>query len=99
MDFVTAIGGLAGLASVVSFTPQAWKIIRSRETKGLSAGMYAVTVTGFTLWVTYGVLLMNWPVILTNVICLALSAFILTMILLPRRQRNAVADALEPGAK
>jgi MtN3 and saliva related transmembrane protein len=99
LDFVTAIGALAGLASITSFTPQAWKIIRSRETKGLSAAMYAVTVTGFTLWVTYGVLLANWPVILTNAICLVLSAFILTMILLPRQSRNAVADALEPGAK
>jgi MtN3 and saliva related transmembrane protein len=98
MDLATVIGGFAALASTVSFTPQAWKIIRTRDTSALSAGMYAVTVTGFSLWLIYGLLLMQWPIIITNGLCLLLAAFILMMILLPRRKREAVAETLDPTA-
>ena len=98
MDAATLVGGLATLASATSFLPQAWKVIRTRDTGAISAGMYAVTVVGFTLWLTYGVLLWQWPLILTNGVCLVLSSFILMMALLPRRKRDQVADALDPAA-
>lgn len=98
MQLVTIIGSLAAIASTVSFTPQAWKIIRTRDTDAISAGMYALTVMGFALWTAYGVMLGQWPLIVTNSICLLLSAFILTMKLLPRRERDKVADALDPEA-
>lgn len=94
MDAAPIIGGLATLASVISFTPQAWKVIRTRDTSSISTAMYAVTVLGFTLWLAYGWLLGQWPLIVTNGICLLLSAFILTMKLLPRRGKKAVAEAL-----
>jgi MtN3 and saliva related transmembrane protein len=55
-----------------------------------------LTVTGFALWTAYGVILGKWPLIVTNTICLGLSAFILTMKLLPQRQKNLVADAVDP---
>jgi MtN3 and saliva related transmembrane protein len=92
----TVVGILATVASTVSFTPQAWKIIKSRRTHDISTAMYAITVTGFALWTAYGVLLGQWPLILANAICLSLSGFILLMQLLPRRQRNTVADTLDP---
>lgn len=98
LDAATLVGGLATATSVASFTPQAWKIIRTRDTESISAGMYVLTVTGFGLWLTYGALLGQWPLIATNAICLGLSAFILTMKLLPREKKEAVADALDPQA-
>ena len=98
VDLATAIGGLATIASTVSFTPQAWKIIKSRRTKDISTRMYVVTVIGFALWAVYGVLLMQWPLIVTNSICLMLSGFILVMKLLPQREKEAVADVLDPSA-
>jgi MtN3 and saliva related transmembrane protein len=84
----------AALCSVMSFAPQAWKIIRTRETKDLSAPMYALTVTGFALWAGYGWVLGQWPIIVPNVTCCFLSLFILTMILLPRRRRTELANKL-----
>ena len=98
MDLATIVGGLATIASMTSFTPQAWKIIKSRDTKSISAGMYVVTVIGFALWSVYGVLLGQWPLIVTNTICLLLAGFILVMKLLPRRQKEQLADALDPAA-
>ena len=95
MSLVTIIGAIAALCSTISFAPQAWKIIQTRETKDISLGMYLFTVTGFAAWTTYGVMLGQWPLIAANSICLALSAFILMMKLLPRAKKNKVADAIE----
>jgi MtN3 and saliva related transmembrane protein len=98
MSFETILGAFAALCSTASFAPQAVKIIRTRQTKDISLGMYLLTVTGFTAWTGYGVVLGRWPLIAANGICLVLSAFILTMKLLPRDSKEKVADAVTPGA-
>lgn len=93
-DWVTAIGFLAALCSTTSFAPQAWKIIRERDVSGLSAKMYAFTVAGFALWLLYGLAKWEWPLILTNGVCLIFASFILAMILLPTKKREQVAESL-----
>lgn len=93
------IGAAASIASVASFGPQAWKIIRTRDTHSISAAMYALTVVGFGLWFTYGVMLGQWPLIVTNGACFVFSAFILAMKFLPESGKQAVADAIDPNAK
>jgi MtN3 and saliva related transmembrane protein len=89
---------LAAITSTGSFAPQAWKIIKTRETKDISTGMYSLTVAGFALWLAYGVMLGQWPLIATNGICLVLAAFILVMKILPASGKRAVADTLDPSA-
>lgn len=98
METVTWVGSLAAVCSTASFAPQAWKVIRTRDTSALSAHMYAITVIGFALWLAYGAMKAEWPIIVPNALCLALSAFILVMKLLPRAKREAVAEALDPTA-
>ena len=93
---VTIVSLFAASLSMVSFLPQAWTVIRSRNTDGISLKMYIITVIGFVAWLLYGLLLMQWAIIVQNVICLCLSAFILTMKLLPQQKKEAVADALTP---
>ncbi|MGE0715925.1 MAG: SemiSWEET family sugar transporter [Alphaproteobacteria bacterium] len=97
MALTEIVGGAATVASTISFAPQAWKIIRTRETAGISVRAYAVTITAFSCWLVYGILLGAWPIIVSNVICLAFASFILGMKLLPRPKREAVARALDPG--
>lgn len=41
----------------------------------------------------------EWPIIITNGVCLILSAFILLMTVLPRGKKEAVADAIDPTTK
>ena len=94
MTLITILGALAAICSTVSFAPQAWKIIRTRKTKDISIGMYAVTVIGFALWTAYGVSLRQWPIVASNSICFVLSAFILLMSALPSPQKNAVAGKI-----
>lgn len=76
---VSAIGFLAALCSVVSFVPQVIKIWRERDATNVSYRMYVITVTGFSLWLLYGILLGAWPIIVANGLCLALSATILAL--------------------
>lgn len=64
---------------MASFTPQIIKILRERDASSVSLRMYAVTVTGFSLWIAYGVMIGSWPVAASNVVCLTLSATILVL--------------------
>jgi len=98
MNWVALAGTLAALCSTVSFLPQAWRIVRSRDTSAISPLTYSLTVAGFALWTAYGIGLGEWPLIATNSICFVLSAFILLMTLLPRSRKNAVADTIDPAS-
>jgi MtN3 and saliva related transmembrane protein len=95
MNWISVIGTIGAVCSTISFAPQAWKIIKTRETKDISTGMYLFTVTGFAAWTAYGIMLGQWPLIASNSICLVLSGFILTMELLPQKEKNEVCEVIE----
>ncbi len=86
------IGTGAALCSMTSFIPQIAKIRRERDASSVSLKMYAVTVTGFSLWIVYGVLIGSWPVAGANLVCLALSGTILVL-----KWRYAGGDGLATG--
>lgn len=96
IDWVTIVGTIGAAASVASFTPQAWKIIRERSTEGLSLGMFALTSLAFAAWTTFGLLKGEWTLLIPNAICLVFALFILGMIALPKRKTEEVAEALDP---
>ena len=73
------VGTGAALCSMTSFIPQIAKIRRERDASSVSLKMYAVTVTGFALWIAYGVMIGGWPIVGANSVCLVLSATILTL--------------------
>lgn len=95
MSTAAVIGTAAAIFSVSAFVPQAWRIIKTRKTEDLSTPMWIFQVTAFALWIVYGIALGEYPIIVPNVICFLLAAFILTMKLLPRKKRERVADAVE----
>ena len=78
-DLANIVGTGAALCSMASFVPQILKIVRERDASSVSLHMYAVTVTGFSLWIAYGVMITSWPVVGSNAICLLLSATILVL--------------------
>ncbi|MFT3695953.1 MAG: SemiSWEET transporter [Kofleriaceae bacterium] len=67
----------AAIFTVCAFMPQAWKIIRTRNTNDLSTAMWVLQVIGFALWITYGIATKNWPIIVPNVITFLFSCLIL----------------------
>jgi MtN3 and saliva related transmembrane protein len=73
------LGTFAAILTTLSFVPQAWLILRTRNASSLSLGMYAAFTAGIALWLAYGVALGEWPIIVANAITLALSGSILAM--------------------
>jgi MtN3 and saliva related transmembrane protein len=79
MILTNAVGVGAALCSMSSFVPQILKIMRERDASSVSLRMYAVTVTGFGLWIAYGLMSASWPVVGSNAVCLVLSGAILVL--------------------
>lgn len=99
MNWITMAGSAAAFCSMVSFVPQAWRIVKSRDTGAISPATYSFTVAGFALWTLYGIGLGEWPLIVTNSVCLVLASFILLMTLLPQAKKDAMADTVDPDAQ
>ncbi len=74
----TLIGFAAAICTTVSFVPQAIKVIKTKNTKDLSLGMYVLFVVGVFFWLAYGLLLEELPMILANVVTLVLAVTILS---------------------
>jgi MtN3 and saliva related transmembrane protein len=72
-------GFAAAALTTISFIPQAMVTIRTRDTRGISRGMYAMFTVGVALWLVYGIILDSWPMILANTLTLALAATILAL--------------------
>ena len=71
------IGYVAAALTTFAFVPQAVKTLRSRDTKAISLGMYAVFALGLCFWLAYGIVRGSWPIILSNIVTLALALLIL----------------------
>jgi len=87
------IGTAAATLTTVAFVPQVLHTWRSRDTAGISLGMVSLFSVGIALWLYYGILLSAWPVIIANVVTLALTACLLAMKLAfgPRTTRKSGA--------
>ena len=72
-------GYVAAVMTTLAFVPQAWKTIRSKDTRSISLGMYVVFTIGIGFWLAYGIVLGSMPMILSNIVTFVLSATILAM--------------------
>ena len=77
--YVTILGMVAATCTTVAFVPQAWKTIRTKDTKSLSLVMYCILILGTLLWLTYGILIEDLPVIVANAVTSSFIAVILFM--------------------
>lgn len=79
MNLTTVIGALAAIGTTVSFIPQVVQIIKTKNTDGISLGMYIIFTAGISMWLIYGILLVDWPIIAANVVTLMLALSILIL--------------------
>jgi len=77
VNYVTSLGLVAAFLTTIAFLPQVIKTWRSRSAKDLSLGMFAIFSTGILLWLIYGILINDLPIILANIFTLTLSSIIL----------------------
>jgi len=71
------IGLIAAFLTTAAFVPQVVKVIKTKDTKGLSLLMYIMQVTGMFLWFVHGLSINDLPLILANAVTLCLSGIIL----------------------
>jgi MtN3 and saliva related transmembrane protein len=60
------LGFVAGALTVGSFLPQVIKAWRSQQTRDLSLHGISLLVVAGSLWMIYGALARDWPVVATN---------------------------------
>jgi MtN3 and saliva related transmembrane protein len=73
------IGFVAAVLTTLCWLPQAVKTIRTRDTRSLSLVTQSALTLGVVLWLVYGLVIWNWPLILSNIVTLGLVATILAM--------------------
>ena len=71
------IGIIAAFLTTLSFIPQAWQVIKTKDTSGISLGMYAMFVAGVFLWLIHGWNIQDYAIISANGITLVLASIIL----------------------
>jgi MtN3 and saliva related transmembrane protein len=76
-SIVDAVGMIGAVLTTVCWLPQAIKIVRSRETRAISLIGTVVLTIGIVFWLVYGLALVDWPLILSNIVTLALLLVIL----------------------
>jgi len=79
MDLPTTIGLAAGFLTTIAFVPQVLHVWRARSARDLSLHTFATFTAGVALWLAYGILKNEPPIIVWNAITLALAATILGM--------------------
>ncbi len=72
-------GFIGAFLTTLSFVPQAWLVLRTGKTEGISLAMYALFTLGVTAWLVYGVLENALPIIIANAVTLSLASMILAM--------------------
>jgi MtN3 and saliva related transmembrane protein len=79
MSLAMLIGLAAACLTTVAYAPQAIKTFRTRQTRDISLGMFVLMVTGVALWLIYGLMIGDLPLILANLVTLSLSGTILVL--------------------
>jgi MtN3 and saliva related transmembrane protein len=77
MFWISVLGLVAGFCTTAAFIPQVAKTWRTRHTRDLSLGMFSIYVTGVALWLLYGIVLQDIPIIAANGATFVLSAAML----------------------
>jgi len=75
----TLIGLMAAICTTGSFLPQVVRAWRTRSTRDVSAWMFILLVTGNSLWLVYGALIGDLPLVIANLVTLALVGIILAL--------------------
>ncbi len=77
MNSTQLLGLAAGACTTIAFLPQVIKTWKSRTAKDLSLGMFSFFCFGVLLWLIYGIMMRDIPVIIANLFTLILASILL----------------------
>ncbi|MDA9493601.1 SemiSWEET transporter [Bradyrhizobium sp. CCBAU 11361] len=76
---IKLIGFAAASCTTVAYAPQFIKVWKTRAARDISLGMFLVMVLGLALWLVYGLLSGDGPLIASNAVTMLLAGGILVM--------------------
>lgn len=79
MNLINILGFMAAGFTTIAYLPQVVKTYKSRSASDLSLGTFSMLTTGLLLWLIYGWLSHNQPIIFANLMTLMLAASLLYM--------------------
>lgn len=78
-QYSNLIGSVAALLTTIAFVPQVIHSFKTRDLSGVSLPMYTIFTTGVGLWLVYGFLKQDWPLILANAVTFCLAGLVLIL--------------------
>jgi MtN3 and saliva related transmembrane protein len=79
VNTTAVIGIIAGILTSSSLIPQLIKIIKEKKVENLSKGMFFTLLTGVVMWIVYGIMRDDLPIIDTNAFSALLNVCILIL--------------------
>jgi MtN3 and saliva related transmembrane protein len=79
MTLEILVSSAAATLTTAAFLPQALHIIRYKDTRAISLIMYVAFGTGVLLWMLFGLMIGNLPIVISNAITLGLALAIIAM--------------------
>jgi MtN3 and saliva related transmembrane protein len=76
---VKMIGTIGAVLTTVCWAPQAWRVIRHRNTHAISLLTNVALLAGQICWLIYGLALNDWPLIGSNTISIMFTTIIVAM--------------------
>lgn len=79
MNFLDLLGLVATCFTTSSFVPQVWRIWKTKDVSAISLPTYVIITIGLALWLAYGLLKSDLPLIVANSVMVVLTAAISVM--------------------
>lgn len=95
---VTILGLVAACLTTGAYIPQVIKTWRTKATDDLSFGMYAMMSGGILLWLVYGIINRDIPIIFANSIAIVFT-FIILYFKIAELRRAALRKRTESARK
>lgn len=97
MDYIQLLGYVAAILTTIANLPQTYKIIKTKSTKDVSLMTYLILTAGCGLWVFYGILKSDIPLIIANGISTAICVIILILKTFSKKQLENLNDKITPS--
>ena len=81
MNITDIVGLTAGICVTISVVPQIWKVWKTKKVKEISLLTFSVLTFGIAVWIFYGFLKEDYPIIITNSISLFLNLIMVYFII------------------
>lgn len=81
MNYIDIIGLFAGTCVTISVIPQILKVWRTKKVKAISLKTFSILTFGIGVWIVYGILKNDLPIIITNGVSFCLNLLMVYFII------------------